>query len=526
VRPLPRLLLLLAIVGLVLASCSSGGGGVERSDDPSTTTQPTTPATDAEGEPAAGPESQVLRLGLAGPMSLDSAAISPASVSSMVLVDLVHDTLTRLDDDGVAQPRLATFEPNGDRTVWRFQLRDDATFVDGSAITPDDVIASIDRVRGQGGASLAAIQLEDVQAIRPAGPNAVDFVLRSPSAVLPELLASPVYGIVDRDLLPTAVGAPLNPSGAFRVEATAPDRLVLARWRGEGADRVELRLFPDDAAAYEAFVAGELDWSPVPVDRLGEATDQFGHQALVPFHGSLLLGMNLRVDPLHSPEVRRAIALAIDRATLTDAVFGPTAQAMNGLIPAGVPGGAGECRGVCGPDVAQARALVAQVFGDTPPPPLRLLGDDTASQVSIAGVLEEQLAAAGFAVTTTSVDPAGYEEVLRSGQAQLFLYSALGLGRSPASHLLPWSSGSPDNVTGYANQLVDAALLAAVAEPDPATRRARWQEVEAGILGDVPVVPLAQLRTVAVQRPRIEGLRIHADGSIDVSDVSFADAAG
>ncbi|HEU5084569.1 MAG TPA: ABC transporter substrate-binding protein [Acidimicrobiales bacterium] len=524
-RPLLRLLHLLAIAGLLLASCSSSGDGLERSADASTTTSPTTPATDAEGEPTGEPASPVLRLGLAGPMSLDPAAISPASVSSMILVDLVHDTLTRLDDDGVAQPRLATFEPNADRTVWRFHLRDDARFVDGSAITPEDVVSSIDRVRGQGGSSLAAIQLEDVQAVSPSGPNTVDFVLRSPSAVLPELLASPVYGIVDRDLLPTAVGAPLNPSGAFRVEATAPDRMVLTRWRGEGVDRVELRLFSEDAGAYEAFVAGELDWSPVPIDRLGEATDRYGQQALAPFHGSLLLGMNLRVDPLHSPEVRRAISLAIDRATLTDAVFGPTAQPMKGLIPAGVPGAAGECRGVCGPDVARARELVAQVFGGAPPPPLRLLTDDTATQTAIAGVLEEQLAAAGFEVSTASVAPAGYDEALRSGQPQLFLYSALGLGRSPASHLLPWASGSPDNVTGYANGLVDAALLAALAEPDPGVRRTRWQEVEAGILGDVPVVPLAQLRTVAVQRAQVQGLRIAADGSIDVSDVTF-DGAG
>lgn len=524
-RPLPRLLHLLALAVLLLAACSSNGGGLERSADVSTTTSPTTPATDADGEPTGEPASPMLRLGLAGPMSLDPAAISPASVSSMVLVDLLHDTLTRLDDDGVAQPRLATFEPNGDRTVWRFHLRDDARFVDGSTITPEDVVSSIDRVRGQGGSSLAAIQLEDVQAVTPAGPDAVDFVLRNPSAVLPELLASPVFGIVDRDVLPSAVGAPLNPSGAFRVEPTAPDRLVLTRWRGEGVGGVELRLFPDDAAAYEAFVAGELDWSPVPIDRLGEATDRYGQQALAPFHGSLLLGMNLRIDPLHNREVRRAISLAVDRATLTDAVFGPTAQPMGGLIPAGVPGAAGECRGVCGPDVAQARDLVAQVFGGAPPPPLRLLADDTATQIAIAGVLVEQLAAAGFDVRTVSVPPAGYEEALRTGQPQLFLYSALGLGRSPASHLLPWASGSPDNLTGYANELVDAALLAALAEPDPALRRARWQDVEAGILGDAPVVPLAQLRTVAVQRSEVHGLQIHADGSIDVSDVTF-DATG
>ncbi|HAS10298.1 MAG TPA: hypothetical protein DCS55_07240, partial [Acidimicrobiaceae bacterium] len=80
--------------------------------------------------------------------------------------------------------------------------------------------------------------------------------------------------------------------------------------RGEGPDTIELRLFPDDAAAYDAMSAGELDWSPVPVDRLGDAGTEFGLGGLVPFHATLLLGVNPNAEPLARAPLRQAISLA------------------------------------------------------------------------------------------------------------------------------------------------------------------------------------------------------------------------
>ncbi len=518
-RPLPRILSVLLGLGLFVASCSSGDGDVERAaDDPTTSEGPTTSGAGGATTPGTGDD--VLRLGLAGPMSLDPLAVSPASVSSMILVDLIHDTLTEVDDVGLARPGLADFEPNEDRTRWRFVLRPEATFADGSAVTADDVVTSIDRVRSQGGASLAAIALEDVVEVTAADPRTVEFALAAPSAVLPELLASPLYGIIDRDQPPTAVGAPLNGSGAHTVEVPAPDRLVLERRRGEGPERIELRLFPDDAAAYDAMSAGELDWSPVPVDRLGDAGTRFGLGGLVPFHATVLLGMNPNAEPLTSVPLRQAISLAVDRSTLTEAVFGPTAQPLPGIVPTGTPGASEDCVGLCGPDVARARALVAEAFPDGAIPPVRLLTDDSATQTAIAGVLGEQLGAIGVDLAPTTL-PAGEYETALGASKQLFVYSTLGVGLSPVTHLLAWESTSPDNLATYAQGPIDELLRATRADPDPNLRTTRWREIEASILADPPVVPLSQLRTLAVVSERVRGLEVRVDGSIDVSGVEL-----
>lgn len=521
-RPLPRILPILVATSLLVAACSSGGADTGRADDAPTTSRPTTTSDDAgEGDGAPAAAAEVLRLGLAGPMSLDPAAISPGSVSSMILVDLVHDSLTRVDKRGRPRSELATFEANPERTLWRFVLTPEATFGDGTTITARDVVASLDRIRAQGGGSLAAIQLEDVVAVTAVDERTVDISLEAPSAVLPVVLASPLYGIIDADLVPTAVGGPLNASGDHDIDVVAPDRMVLERRHGEGPATIELRLFPDDAAAYDAMSAGELDWSSVPVDRLGDAGNQFGLGGLVPFHATVLLGVNPNLEPLARAPLRQAISLAVNRQTLTEAVFGPTAQPLAGLIPAGTPGAADECVGFCGPDVARARQLVAEAFPDGSPPPIRLLTDDSETHTAIAGVLGEQLGAIGVELAPVSVEPSTYESLLGVGQQQLFVYTTLGVGLTPATHLLPWESSSPDNLAAYGQGLVDLALQAARAEPNTDLWPARWGEIEAAILADVPVVPLAQLRTVAVVSESIRGLRVRADGSIDVTEVEL-----
>ncbi|HEX4903782.1 MAG TPA: ABC transporter substrate-binding protein [Acidimicrobiales bacterium] len=506
----------------VLAACSSGGGAdSERSDDAPTTQAPADGGTDGPTPTDGGAAAPgALRLGFAGVTSLDPASASPASVSAMALADLLHDGLTVLDAVGAPQPALADFVPGEDLTTWRFTLREGVTFADGSPVEADDVVFTIERIRAQGGSSLAAIQLEDVQGVAAVDPRTVELTLRAPSALLPEVLSSPLYGIVDRYLPPAGPDAPLNPSGPYRV-ATAPQRLALERRAGAGPAAVEARLFPDDAAAHDAFAAGELDWAPVPLDHLGTLDE--ASLAWAPFHATVLLGVNPSVEPLTRPALRHAVGLAIDRAAVTAAVFGSTARPAHGLIPAGVAGASESCRGPCGADVERARQLVAEAFPEgTPPPPLRLLTDETSTHEAIATLVVQQLGEIGLDVTAQALDEGTYAAQVAAGQAPLYLHSALGTSRMPATHLLPWASDSPDNTTRYANPLVDLAIAAAVSEPDRAVRIARWQEIEAAVLADVPVVPLAQLRTIVAVTGRAKGMVVHADGSIDLSAVAPA----
>ena len=136
---------LLVCAGL-LSACSGGGG-----DD-----GPAAPSTsEATGEVVDG---GTIRLGMAGPVVADPAAASLGSPTDLLVLDLLHDGLTRLDDEGQPQPALAaSWRSNDTLTAWRFTLDPDAAFADGTAITAADVIASLEHVAKGGDASLAAL---------------------------------------------------------------------------------------------------------------------------------------------------------------------------------------------------------------------------------------------------------------------------------------------------------------------------------------------------------------------------------
>ena len=241
-RSLRGPLIAVALGALLAASCSSSAGEVERAELEETTTAPSTsPSTAGESDDSdevdASDEDVTLRIGLHGIDSFDPAAASPAMVGDVVLVDLLYDSLTVIDDAGVAQPGLASFSANADQTVWRFELDRGAIFADGAPVTADDVSFSLERVLAGGRGSLAALRLDQITSISTSGTTTVDVEMAEPSAVLPELLASPVYGITSRATIEQAVAggdATPNPSSPYTASFDGVDRLTLERRIGDG----------------------------------------------------------------------------------------------------------------------------------------------------------------------------------------------------------------------------------------------------------------------------------------------------
>ena len=87
-----------ALVGLALlvalAGCTSDDG-------PGAATTTTTATT-------TGPDAQTMRLGIGGDLIVDPVNASLASPRDLMVIDLLFDGLTRLDEEGVPQPALAT----------------------------------------------------------------------------------------------------------------------------------------------------------------------------------------------------------------------------------------------------------------------------------------------------------------------------------------------------------------------------------------------------------------------------------
>jgi ABC-type transport system substrate-binding protein len=523
--------LLLAAAGL--AGCTGDDGGSDGNADGTTTTAP----------PAEIVEGGTIHLGLAGPVVADPVDANLASPSDLMVLDLLHDGLTRLDADGEPVPALATsWRSNASLTAWRFTLDPDAAFAGDRAITAADVIASLERVAKAGDTSLAALRLETIVGFRDfvsgasehiAGltapdPRTVRVALATPLSVLPTILASPVYGVVDAASLEGADGQLdlVSLSGTWLVAAADDDTVSLKR--REGADThvegVTLRSYEDADAAYDGFDDGEVDWALVPLDRYGDAVEDHGDDDFAPFHAELFFGLNVKSPSLGNVELRKAIAAAIDRDAIVDAVYPDLADALRTVVPAGVPGHDPDRCPLCAHDVEQAKAIIAAAFPDGQVPPVRIDFDESPSQEAMARLVAADLQAVGI---TTELRPQPLEDYKRfvvSGAQELFSFGWIGGYASPDAYLAPlFASRASDNLTGYSAPAVDASLGAARTNPDPVSAAAQWAAAEAQVLAEAVVVPIAQFRTQAVVAERAQAFQHAVDGSVDWSAVWLTD---
>lgn len=287
---------------------------------------------------ASGPD--ILHRGL-GPAP-DSLYIHRAQgLSAFNLLRDLHEGLLTLDSHARPVAGLASrWSVSDDRRLWTFELRSDARWSDGTAITADDFVRSFGRLLDPATASPAAGWFAAIDRVEAPSAGQLRLWLSTSLPWFEYLLT-----------LPAAAPLPASDthySGYYRLVAEYPgSRFVLERNRfhhAAGADapeRVEWHVIEDTAAEMARFRSGELHITEsVPPGRRAWLEKQFGSALrIAPYLGSFYLVVNLRQPPLaEDRRLRQALSLAIDREILSERVLGSGERPAWRLVPPGLPG--------------------------------------------------------------------------------------------------------------------------------------------------------------------------------------------
>lgn len=494
----------------------------------------------AAGAEAAG---GVLRVGLTGIASLDPSRAR--TIDQQLVADQLFDSLTALDarTKEVVPSLAASWEASPDQLQWDFRLRPGATFSNGRPITAADVKYSLERIARPGSASPAADLLQPISGylalrqgaaelagVTAPAPDVVHISLEQPWSVLPSVLSSPVFGVVPKEAVEAPAPAPSfgqRPvgSGPFQLRRRVAGSLSLVPSAGSPARiaGIEVVLFSSAARAYSAFTEGDLDWAQVPSEDIDSAARRYGRAGFTPYVAELFYGFNLANPKFADPRFREALVRGIDRRAVVAAVYQGTVQPIEGVVLAGVSEFQPKACGRCGHDPALARELLAAVFPGSAPPEIGLDYDADPSQEALAKAIQASLRNVGVTVVVRPRPPDQYDEFVVSGQQELFRLGWIAAYPSADAILSPlFSSGSPNNLTGFASPAVDEQLRRARAEPDGSRRAALFREAERAILDEVPIIPIAQFQLHAVISKRVRNLRPNALGSFDASRVTVA----
>lgn len=444
---------------------------------------------------------------------------------------LLFSGLVRLTPEMTIAPDLAeAWQVSPTHDVYTFTLRADTAFADGRAITADDVIYSWERATGPdgdraialtylddivGAAARAAGEADAISGVRAVDARTLRVDLVGPRPFFLGKLTYPTAFVIDRHNVaegPAWWRTP-NASGPYRIARWRPDdEIVFERnpyYHTPAGIAFVRYLTTRGGSDLSRFEAGEFD-----------ILDVYGGQALQirdpghPLHNQLItqpslcttyLQLNVNAPPLDDLNLRRALALSVDRERLADQLSDGVSLPALSLLPPAMPGYG---RTVSGFDAALARAALDQAGAAASRETLLFTSGGTGPWPGAQAdfLMQDWREVLGLSFASEVLEWSGFETTVRERPTHIIEAGWCADFPDPSNFFDSlFYTGSTYNYGRYTNPELDAQLDQARLEPDPARRIALYQQAEQLLIDDVAFIPLVHAVSDTLVSPRVRG---------------------
>jgi peptide/nickel transport system substrate-binding protein len=402
------------------------------------------------------------------------------------------ETLVKLDEEGDAQPALATKWTQSGKS-WTFTVRDGVTFHDGTELTAEDVVRSLTAAAGT--APKPRI-LDGVELTAKAqGDDTVVVTTGDEDPLVPQRLSSPQLSILAAKAYQgktvNPVGAGTGPFELTKVNGTSSAALDRYDdyWGGKAkSPGIDVRFVPDGTARAAALRSGEADIvEAVPVSQAALLDEDQITEVPMPRTNTLYL--NTEKGAFKDASLRAAAREAIDAEPIVKGVYEGRADVAEGLLGPALPW------------AAELRTPVSRTKAGDPDGQTITIGTftDRAELPEVAATLQQQLQKAGFKVKLDVREYANIESDALAGEFDAFILSRATVLDSgdPAAYLYSdFASEGSFNISQLADSDVDKALTKAGGTETGEARRKAIIEAEAAVLASDAAVPMLHERVI------------------------------
>ncbi len=484
---------------------------------------------------------------------LVSSGGDPTSIDPQLIQTLNDSHISIALFEGLTVPDPVTLEPKpgvakswdyDEKTMtWTFHLRAEARWSNGDPLTAGDFVFSFQRILtpalGVNYANMlypiknaTAFNKGTLKDFTQVGVHALDdhtlqIQLEHPTGYFLELCYHQTYLPVHPPTIKKFAAMARRDSGWDKPESFVGNGpFVLSKyslgevievkknplyWNAAAIRLNGIRFFPiaDINAEERAFRNGALHvTSTLPPPRFAAYHETHSpYLRVMPVYGTYFYTFNTRKEkgPLSDPRVRLALNLAIDRQALVDHVT------RAGQLPAFTmtpPSEQYRPRAQIHEDVAKAKRLLAEAgYADGKGfPSVELLYNTSDAHRAVAEYLQEAWKK-NLGIAMRLANTANPAWMNRRDVADFDIIRAGWYGdyTDPSTFLELFSSDNEEEQSGWKNDDYDKLILAARNETDPAKRMEDFQQAEAILGSEAPLIPLYYYTTIILIRPEVRG---------------------
>ncbi|HEY2553507.1 MAG TPA: ABC transporter substrate-binding protein [Streptosporangiaceae bacterium] len=444
----------------------------------------------------------------------------------------ITESLMRLTPQFTIEPALAESFSAPDPLTKVYQIRQGVKFSDGSPMTVDDVVFSLQRHLNP--ASFWNFAYVNVKSVEKTGAAEVTVRMKRPDEVFHPLMATPAGGVGKASYLKAKGKAYGTPSagpvgtGPFTFTSWAQGSSIIiskndSYWDTAHAAKVGKITFsfiPQESTMTTALLSGEIDGAyHTPYSGLGQLRSTSA--------GKLYLGKSMifteiiiagTTGPLTDHRVRTALLLAIDRTALAKTVYNGAASALrNTVVPLG-EWGYGQAEALAAwnklappaVDLTKAKQLVAQAGAAAKAPMTIATRASFQRYINIATIVQAAAKQIGLTVNIKSIDPNTYGNLFFSAKARsgidMFISENYADIPEPLEILYPAVvPGQFYNYNGYNNPTVTSDLGQAFRQVSDNKRASLVLAAQAVLANDLAALPLANPAVPLFMNKRITG---------------------
>ena len=475
----------------------------------------------------------------------DATSMDPPSLNESLQLSLLGNVYEPLVGRGKKLelvPLLATAWKQTEPTVWRFNLRRNVKFHDGTPFTADDVIFSYERSKEDG--SDMKTKIATVKEIRKIDDHTVDFVTNDPFPILPDTLntwyiMSKAWCEKNNATAPVDVRKGKENAATLRANGTGPFTLKSREpgvrtvfvvnpgyWEKVESNVTEAVFTPikNDATRVAALLSGDIDMmEPVPLQDIDKMKAVSSLNVLQgPELRTIFLGMDQSRDellfsnikgknPFKDKRVRQAFYQAIDIEAIKSRIMRGASTPTNLMFAPGIRGFDPALNKRLPHDAAAAKKLLADAgYPSGFEVGMNCPNDRYVNDSAICQAIAAMLAQIGVTVNLMVETKVTYFPKILSRNTSFYL-----LGWTPDSYdaqnaifallMTPAVSGQGlFNLGSYSNKRVDELGKAIASELDQAKRNAMIAELSKIHGEEFGTLPLHQQALAWAMKKNIE----------------------